>query len=55
MFESLLDYFLSFGDVRFEPLGDYVERWKDDNPVEVWAAANRALAGADWHEQREAR
>jgi len=51
MFEALLDHFRSRHGVRFEPLGEYVERWKDENPLDVWASANPTLAGGSRHEQ----
>jgi peptidoglycan-N-acetylglucosamine deacetylase len=51
MFESLLDHFRAFDGVRFEPLGEYVERWQADNSVEAWARANPTLAGGSQHEQ----
>jgi peptidoglycan/xylan/chitin deacetylase (PgdA/CDA1 family) len=51
MFESLLDHFGSLAGVGFEPLAEYVDRWKNDNPVEAWATANPTLAGAGRHEQ----
>jgi hypothetical protein len=41
----LIDHFSTKG-VLFEPIGDYVARWKQSNPVDVWKAANPNLTGA---------
>jgi peptidoglycan/xylan/chitin deacetylase (PgdA/CDA1 family) len=50
MFEDLLDYIAGHDGVRFEPMGEYVQRWRDQNPLESWLRANPTLAGSEWHE-----
>jgi hypothetical protein len=45
MLERLIDYFEGREGVVFETLGEYVERWKADNPLEKWKAANSLYAG----------
>jgi peptidoglycan-N-acetylglucosamine deacetylase len=45
MLERLIDYFEGHEDVVFETLGEYVKRWKADNPLERWKAANPLYAG----------
>jgi peptidoglycan-N-acetylglucosamine deacetylase len=45
MLERLIDYFEGREGVVFETLGEYVERWKADNPLEKWKAANPLYAG----------
>lgn len=50
MFEDFLDYIAGHADVEFEPIGDYVERWRETNPLKHWLASNPTLAGAEWHE-----
>jgi peptidoglycan/xylan/chitin deacetylase (PgdA/CDA1 family) len=45
LLERLLDHFQSHADVGFEPLGEYVRRWRDANPLDRWAEANPTLAG----------
>jgi len=45
LLERLLDHFSAQGAV-FEPICDYVARWKQRNPVEAWKAANPNLTGA---------
>jgi peptidoglycan/xylan/chitin deacetylase (PgdA/CDA1 family) len=51
MFERLLDDFREQPGVRFEPLGEYVTRWKAEHPVEEWVKATPTLAGGEWHER----
>jgi peptidoglycan-N-acetylglucosamine deacetylase len=51
MFERLLDYFRQHPGVQFEPLGEYVRRWKAENPVDDWKKANPTLAGSESHER----
>jgi peptidoglycan-N-acetylglucosamine deacetylase len=45
MLERLIDYFKGREGAVFETLGEYVERWKADNPLERWKAANPLYAG----------
>jgi peptidoglycan-N-acetylglucosamine deacetylase len=45
MLERLIDYLEGHEDVVFETLGEYVKRWKADNPLERWKAANPLYAG----------
>jgi peptidoglycan/xylan/chitin deacetylase (PgdA/CDA1 family) len=44
MVERLIEH-LSAGRARFEPLIDYVRRWKQANPVEQWMAENPLRTG----------
>ncbi len=46
LLERLLEHFSSKG-VLFEPIGDYVVRWKQNNSLEEWKAANPQLTGAE--------
>lgn len=46
MLERLIAHFKSHGGVIFETLGDYVERWKSNNPVDKWKAENPLYVGA---------
>jgi peptidoglycan/xylan/chitin deacetylase (PgdA/CDA1 family) len=50
MFEKLLDHISGHSGVVFEPLVDYVERWKSGNPLQEWVRENPTLAGGSWHE-----
>jgi peptidoglycan/xylan/chitin deacetylase (PgdA/CDA1 family) len=50
MFEKLLDTIRAQSDVVFEPIVDYVDRWKGVNPMEEWVRSNPTLAGSPWHE-----
>ena len=45
MLERLIDHFGSKEGVVFETLGDYVERWKAENPLEKWKEENPLQAG----------
>ncbi len=47
MLERLIGHFRSRDGVVFETLGSYVRRWKTDNPVNQWKAANRIYVGPD--------
>jgi hypothetical protein len=51
MFERLLKHIHDHSDVVFEPMIDYVERWKQENPIVEWARTNPTLAGSEWHER----
>lgn len=44
MLERLVEHFSSYSGIVFEPLGDYVERWKDKNPLDRWAIENPLYA-----------
>jgi len=46
LLERLLEHFSTSG-VSFEPMGDYVERWRKANPIDEWRNANPHLTGAD--------
>jgi peptidoglycan/xylan/chitin deacetylase (PgdA/CDA1 family) len=50
MFEELLHDIHSHSDSTFEAMTDYVDRWKDANPIDNWVRANPILAGSKWHE-----
>ena len=45
MLEGLIDHFETHEGVVFETLGDYVERWKAENPLDRWASENPLYAG----------
>lgn len=45
MLERLIEHFKSRTDVVFEALGDYVQRWKADNPLEQWKSNNPIYVG----------
>ena len=45
MLERLVEHFSSYSGVVFEPLGDYVGRWKDENPIDRWTTENPLYAG----------
>lgn len=45
MLERLVEHFSSHSGVVFESLGDYVERWKDENSLDRWASENPLYAG----------
>ncbi len=47
LLERLLDYYAQHDGVVFESMGDYAARWKKNNPLEVWKAANPDLTGAN--------
>jgi peptidoglycan/xylan/chitin deacetylase (PgdA/CDA1 family) len=51
MLERLLDHIADHSDVVFEPIVDYVQRWKNSNPIDEWVRANPTLAGSRWHER----
>jgi hypothetical protein len=40
MLESLIEHMKAQDGVVFEPLADYTERWRTENPVEKWLATN---------------
>jgi len=44
MLERLLQYFADAG-AKFEPMGDYAERWKNSNTLETWKADHPELTG----------
>ena len=44
MLERLLQYYSEHGAI-FETMRDYVQRWKQANPVEEWSKANPELSG----------
>lgn len=44
LLERLLRHFTERGS-RFEPMNDYVTRWRQANPLNVWKAANPDLTG----------
>jgi hypothetical protein len=50
MFEELLDDIHGHSDSTFETMTDYVNRWKDANPIDNWVRSNPILAGSKWHE-----
>lgn len=43
---ALLEHFAAAG-ARFEPMGDYVARWRAENPLDAWKRANPDLTGAE--------
>jgi peptidoglycan/xylan/chitin deacetylase (PgdA/CDA1 family) len=45
MLERLIDRFSSYDGVVFESLGDYVGRWRAENPLDRWASENPLYAG----------
>lgn len=45
MLERLLERFETHEGVVFESLGDLARRWKAENPLEEWKAANSLYAG----------
>ena len=45
MLERLLAYFASHDGVEFETMGDYALRWRQENPLAQWVAANPDLTG----------
>lgn len=45
MLERLINHFKSHDGIVFESLGDYVERWRADNPVEHWKAEHPIYVG----------
>ncbi len=45
MLERLVEHFSSYSDVVFESLGNYVGRWKNENPLDRWAIENPLYAG----------
>jgi peptidoglycan-N-acetylglucosamine deacetylase len=47
MLERLIGYMKSRDGVVFEPLSDYVQRWKQANPRSAWLASRPANAGLD--------
>ena len=44
MLERLKQHFVD-KQSKFEPMGEYVERWKQANPVDAWKKANPDLSG----------
>jgi len=44
MLERLIQHFVDKG-AKFETMSEYVDRWKQANPVEVWLKANPDLSG----------
>jgi peptidoglycan/xylan/chitin deacetylase (PgdA/CDA1 family) len=44
MLERLLQHFVD-KQSKFEPMGEYVGRWKQANPVDAWKKANPDLSG----------
>ena len=44
MLERLIQHFVD-KQSKFEPMGEYVERWKQANPVDAWKKANPDLSG----------
>ncbi len=44
MLERLIKHFAETG-AQFEAMGDYVDRWRKDNPLDVWRKANPDLSG----------
>jgi peptidoglycan/xylan/chitin deacetylase (PgdA/CDA1 family) len=40
MLESLIEHMQARDGVAFEPLGEYAERWRRENPVDRWLAAS---------------
>lgn len=50
MLERLLDHIHGHSEVVFEPIIDYIERWKRANPMAEWIGSNPTLAGSQWHE-----
>ena len=45
MLERLLEHFSSHDGVVFEPLGDFVGRWRAENPLDRWVSENPLYAG----------
>lgn len=46
LLERLLDYYASHPGVVFESMGEYVSRWRRENPLRTWIEANPDLTGA---------
>ena len=44
MLERLIQHFVDKG-AKFETMGEYVDRWKQANPVDIWLKANPDLSG----------
>jgi len=45
MLERLIEYFAGFKGVVFDTMENYVTRWRADNPLAEWVAANGDLTG----------
>lgn len=45
MLERLVDHMRDTHDVVFETMGSYAQRWRADNPIDAWKAANPLRTG----------
>jgi peptidoglycan/xylan/chitin deacetylase (PgdA/CDA1 family) len=55
MLEELIQHFRDAPNVRFERLGDYAKRWREEHPVDDWKERNPHYTGAGAYEPAQGR